>query len=157
MQPTASLRQRRRDFTADGIMNNASPEFLPSASSSPLVEPHDLLLRGMDECGKRLLPELLHDAQALATYGVDKGSDLEAKVDNWHNKILNSNIPDWLKDLAINCMHVFNCMTDWTAPNTYGMVESMSDGLYAPTTRRSIPTFLWRFSLRMPHGRRSPA
>ena len=75
-------------------------------------------------------------AQTLATYGRDNAVTLEAKVDNWHNKILNSNLPTWLTDLAINCLHVYNSMTDWTTATsngisgTYGMAESMSSGNY---------------------------
>jgi len=75
-------------------------------------------------------------AQVLATYGRDNAASLEAKVDNWHNKILNSNLPSWLQDLAINCLHVYNCMTDWTTATTngvsgtYGMEESMTSGNY---------------------------
>ena len=71
-------------------------------------------------------------AQTLAAYGRDNAVSLEAKVDNWHNKILNSNIPGWLQDLAINCLHVYNCMTRWNTSTsygvtgTYGMEESMS-------------------------------
>ena len=76
------------------------------------------------------------DAQALATYGRDSADILEAMVDNWHNKVLNSNLPDWLKDLTINCLYVYNCMTDWTTATTagvagtYGQAESMSSGNY---------------------------
>ena len=76
------------------------------------------------------------DAQTLATYGVTNAATLEAKVDNWHNKILNSNLPSWLQDLAINCLHVYNSMTDWTnvtsngVSGSYGMAESMSSGNY---------------------------
>jgi uncharacterized protein (DUF608 family) len=71
-------------------------------------------------------------AQTMATYGRDNAASLEAKVDNWHNKILNSNLPSWLTDLAINCCHVYNSMTSWTTATsngisgTYGMEESMS-------------------------------
>ena len=71
-------------------------------------------------------------AQTLATYGRDNAVSLEAKVDNWHNKILNSNLPSWLTDLVINCLHVYNSMTHWTTATTggvtgsYGMEESMS-------------------------------
>ena len=71
-------------------------------------------------------------AQTMATYGRDNAASLEAKVDNWHNKILNSNLPSWLTDLAINCLHVYNSMTSWTTATsngisgTYGMEESMS-------------------------------
>jgi uncharacterized protein (DUF608 family) len=72
-------------------------------------------------------------AQAIATYGIDSAAVLEALVDNWHNKILNSNLPSWLQDLAINCLHVYNCMTQWTTTSQngvtgYGMAESMSSG-----------------------------
>ena len=75
-------------------------------------------------------------AQAIASYGRDSAAILQAKVDGWHNKILNSNLPAWLKDLAINCLYVYNCMTDWTTATTngvagtYGMAESMSSGNY---------------------------
>jgi len=75
-------------------------------------------------------------AQTLATYGRDNAASLEAKVDNWHNKILNSNLPAWLTDLAINCLHVYNSMTDWTTATsngisgTYGMAESSNSGNY---------------------------
>ena len=70
--------------------------------------------------------------QALATYGVDSAAILEAMVDNWHNKILNSNLPAWLQDLVINCLYVYNTNTQWTTPTangitgSYGMTESMS-------------------------------
>ncbi len=75
-------------------------------------------------------------AQTLATYGRDNAVSLEAKVDNWHNKILNSNLPSWLTDLVINCLHVYNSMTDWTTATTngvsgtYGMSESSNSGMY---------------------------
>jgi hypothetical protein len=75
-------------------------------------------------------------AQTLATYGRDNAATLEAKVDSWHNKILNSNLPSWLTDLVINCLHVYNSMTDWTTATTngvsgtYGMSESSSSGMY---------------------------
>ncbi len=73
------------------------------------------------------------DAQALAEYGRDSAVVLEALVDNWHNKILNSNLPSWLQDLVINCLHVYNCMTQWTTTSQngvtgYGMAESMNSG-----------------------------
>jgi uncharacterized protein (DUF608 family) len=73
------------------------------------------------------------DVQLLGAYGRDSAVALEAKVDNWHNKILNSNLPDWLKDLVINSCHTYNSMTDWTNSGTYGtygMAESMSSGNY---------------------------
>jgi hypothetical protein len=75
----------------------------------------------------------LTDAQGIATYGIDSATVLEALVDNWHNKILNSNLPSWLQDLVINCLHVYNCMTQWTTTSQngvtgYGMAESMNSG-----------------------------
>ncbi len=75
-------------------------------------------------------------AQGLANYGRDSAAILDALVNNWHNKILKSNIPAWLSDLAINSLHVYNCMTDYTTATTngvagtYGMAESMSSGNY---------------------------
>jgi len=75
----------------------------------------------------------LTSAQGIATYGIDSAAVLEALVDNWHNKILNSNLPSWLQDLVINCLHVYNCMTQWTTTSQngvtgYGMAESMNSG-----------------------------
>jgi hypothetical protein len=73
------------------------------------------------------------DVQVLAAHGRDSAVALEAKVDNWHNKILNSNLPAWLKDLVINSCHTYNSMTDWVTGGTYGtygMVESSTSGNY---------------------------
>lgn len=119
------------DFTADGLLDNAAAGIL---AKRIVVGPGET--RTITFCvswtnvNNGYYRNFFTDAQALATYGRDSAAILETKVDNWHNKVLNSNLPGWLKDLAINCMHPFNSMTDWVTPNTYGMQESMSSGMY---------------------------
>ncbi len=49
----------------------------------------------------------------VADYGYENAEALKGKVDNWHNKILNSNLPDWYKDVLINNCHVLNATYRW--------------------------------------------
>jgi uncharacterized protein (DUF608 family) len=119
------------DFTADGLLNNGAAGIL---AKRVVVGPQSSVTVtfcvSWTNVSNGYYRNFFTDAQVLATYGRDNAAALKAKVDNWHNKILNSNLPDWLKDLTINCCHVYNSMTDWNMPNTYGMAESMSSGLY---------------------------
>ena len=119
------------DFTADGLLNNGAAGIL---AKRVIVGPQSsatiTFCVSWTNVNNGYYRNFFTDAQVLATYGRDSAVVLKAKVDSWHNKILNSNLPDWLKDLAINCCHVYNSMTDWVTPNTYGMAESMSSGIY---------------------------
>jgi uncharacterized protein (DUF608 family) len=119
------------DFTADGLLNNGAAGIL---AKRVIVGPQSsatiTFCVSWTNVNNGYYRTFFTDAQVLATYGRDSAAVLKAKVDSWHNKILNSNLPDWLKDLTINCCHVYNSMTDWVTPNTYGMAESMSSGLY---------------------------
>jgi uncharacterized protein (DUF608 family) len=119
------------DFTADGLLNNAAAGIL---AKRIIVGPNSsatiTFSVAWTNVNNGYYRNFFTDAQVLATYGRDSAVVLKAKVDSWHNKILNSNLPDWLKDLTINCLHVYNSMTDWVTPNTYGMAESMSSGIY---------------------------
>jgi uncharacterized protein (DUF608 family) len=119
------------DFNADGLLNNGAAGIL---AKRVIVGPQSsatiTFCVAWTNVGNGYYRNFFTDAQTLATYGRDSAAVLKAKVDNWHNKILNSNLPDWLKDLTINCLHVYNSMTDWVTPNTYGMAESMSSGIY---------------------------
>jgi uncharacterized protein (DUF608 family) len=119
------------DFTADGLLNNGAAGIL---AKRVIVAPQSsatiTFCVSWTNVNNGYYRNFFTDAQVLATYGIDSAVVLKAKVDSWHNKILGSNLPDWLKDLAINCCHVYNSMTDWVTPNTYGMAESMSSGIY---------------------------
>ncbi len=123
------------DFTADGIMNTPgtggilAKRVIVAPSSSRTIT----FTVAWTNVSNGYYRNYFTDAQVLATHGRDSAVALKAKVDNWHNKILNSNLPDWLKDLVINSCHTYNSMTDWTNSGTYGtygMAESMSSGNY---------------------------
>jgi len=125
------LRQYAADFTADGLLNNSAAGILAKrVVVGPQSSATITFCVSWTNVNNGYYRNFFTDAQVLATYGRDSAVVLKAKVDNWHNKILNSNLPDWLKDLTINCLHVYNSMTDWVTPNTYGMAESMSSGIY---------------------------
>jgi uncharacterized protein (DUF608 family) len=119
------------DFTADGLLNNAAAGILAKrVVVGPQSSATITFCVSWTNVNNGYYRNFFTDAQVIATYGRDSAVALKAKVDSWHNKILNSNLPDWLKDLTINCLHVYNSMTDWITPNTYGMAESMSSGIY---------------------------
>lgn len=119
------------DFTQDGLLaNNAAGILAKRVVVAPNSSATVTFSVAWTNVNNGYYRNFFTDAQVLAAYGRDSAIVLKAKVDNWHNKILNSNLPDWLKDLAINCLHVYNSMTDWVTPNTYGMAESMSSGIY---------------------------
>ena len=121
-------------FTTTGLLNNTGAGYLakrvvvPAGGSRTVT--FSVAWTGVTNGYYR---NYFTDVQVLATHGRDSAVALEAKVDNWHNKILNSNLPAWLSDLVINSCHTYNSMTDWTTGGTYGtygMVESMSSGNY---------------------------
>ena len=128
---TVTCGNNAADFTADGLLSNSAAGILAKrvvvAPNSSATFTFSVAWTNVNNGYYR---NFFTDAQVLATYGRDSAVVLKAKVDSWHNKILNSNLPDWLKDLVINCLHVYNSMTDWVTPNTYGMAESMSSGIY---------------------------
>ncbi len=119
------------DFTSHGLLNNGNAGIL---AKRVIVAPKSTATIAFcvswTNVNNGYYRKYFTDAQAIASYGIDSVVILKGKVDNWHNKILNSNLPEWLKDLAVNCLHVYNCMTDWVTPNTYGMQEAMSESLY---------------------------
>jgi uncharacterized protein (DUF608 family) len=121
----------RADFVADGILDGTAGGVVASrivvAPSSARKITFTVAWTNVVNGYYR---NYFSDPESLAVYGLNNAAFLKAKVDNWHNKILNSNLPVWLKDLTINCCHVYNSMTDWVTPNTYGMQESMSNGHY---------------------------
>jgi uncharacterized protein (DUF608 family) len=120
-------------FTTTGLLNNGAAGYLakrvvvgPNSSSTITFCVSWTNIAGYYQ-------RYSTDAQTLAAYGRDSAVSLEAKVDNWHNKILNSNVPAWFKDVTINSLYVYNCMTDWTGTTgigTYGMMEAMNEGNY---------------------------
>ena len=123
------------DFTADGALDNSAGGILASKVAVAAGATRKITFAiAWTSVADGYYRKYFTDAQGIATYGVDSASILKAKVDNWHNKILNSNYPDWFKDLMINSCHTYNSMTDWTnaggANGTYGMNESSSSGNY---------------------------
>jgi hypothetical protein len=121
-------------FTTTGLLNNAAAGYLAKRVIVPAGGSRTVTFSvAWTNVGNGYYRNFFTDVQVLAAHGRDSAVSLEAKVDNWHNKILNSNLPDWLKDLVINSCHTYNSMTDWTNSGTYGtygMAESMSSGNY---------------------------
>ena len=121
-------------FTTTGLLNNGGAGYLAKRVVVPAGGTRTVTFSvAWTNVGNGYYRNYFTDVQVLAAHGRDSAVALEAKVDNWHNKILNSNLPDWLKDLVINSCHTYNSMTDWTNSGTYGtygMAESMSSGNY---------------------------
>ncbi|MGA2507624.1 MAG: GH116 family glycosyl hydrolase [Chitinispirillaceae bacterium] len=124
-------------FTTTGLLNNGAAGYL---AKRVVVAPNSTstitFCVSWTNVANGYYRAYFTDAQVMATYGINNAASWETKVDNWHNKILNSNLPSWLTDLVINCCHPLNCMTDFTnttsngVAGTYGMAESMSSGNY---------------------------
>jgi uncharacterized protein (DUF608 family) len=125
-------------FTTTGLLNNGAAGYLAKRVIVPAGQSRTVTFSvAWTSVNNGYYRNFFTNVQLLATHGRDSAVALEAKVDNWHNKILNSNLPAWLKDLVINSCHTYNSMTDWTTANigsgtfgTYGMAESMSSGNY---------------------------
>ena len=122
-------------FTTTGLLNNAAAGYLAKRVIVPAGGSRTITFSvAWTNVANGYYRNYFTDVQLLAAHGRDSAVTLEAKVDNWHNKILNSNLPAWLKDVVINGCHTYNSMTDWVttggANGTYGMVESMSSGNY---------------------------
>lgn len=69
-------------------------------------------------------------SRLVADYCYTNAERLKAKVDNWHNKILNSNLPGWYKDILINNCHGLNSQYQWATSVAAGVTqgdESVTD------------------------------
>jgi uncharacterized protein (DUF608 family) len=121
-------------FTTTGLLNNGAAGYLAKRVVVPAGQSRTVTFSvAWTGVSNGYYRNYFTNVQLLAAHGRDSAVSLESKVDNWHNKILNSNLPDWLKDLVINSCHTYNSMTDWTNSGTYGtygMAESMSSGNY---------------------------
>jgi uncharacterized protein (DUF608 family) len=115
------------DFTADGLLSNVAGGIL---ASEVVLQPSEKKTTTFVVAWDNIdgyYRKWLTTSRNIAQYGYDSAEVLKAKVDNWHNKILNSNLPDWYKDVLINNFHVFNSMYEWHSDGYCGQTESMSD------------------------------
>jgi uncharacterized protein (DUF608 family) len=116
------------DFTADGLLSNVAGGIL---ASEVVLQPSEkktitfvIAWDNVDGYYKTWLTT----SAAIAQYGYDSAEALKANVDNWHNKILNSNLPDWYKDVLINNCHVLNSTFVWNANGYCYQEESSNSG-----------------------------
>jgi len=114
------------DFTADGLLSNAAGGILASLVTLPAGAKKTItfVIAWSNISGQ--YRKYLTTNAAIAQYGYDNAEALKEKVFNWQNKILNSNLPDWYKDVLINNCHVLNSMVTWNDKDSCTMRETMS-------------------------------
>lgn len=114
------------DFTADGLLSNAAGGILASLVTLPAGATKTITFVIAWNNINGHYRKYLTTSGEIAQYGYDNSDALKAKVFNWQNKILNSNLPDWYKDILINNCHVLNSMVTWLANDSCTMRESSS-------------------------------
>jgi len=117
------------DFTADGLLGNGTGGIL---ASQVVVQPAKsrtiTFVLAWDNITNGCYRKYFQTSREIADYGFANAEALKSKVDNWQGKILNSNLPDWHKDILINNCHVLNSMYEWRNDGYCVMTESMSSG-----------------------------
>jgi len=114
------------DFTADGLLSNVAGGILASlVVLQPSQKKTITFVIAWDNINGQYR-KYLTTSQLIAQYGYNSADTLKSKVDNWHNKILGSNLPDWYKDVLINNCHVLNSMYTWYSNDSCTMRETMS-------------------------------
>jgi non-lysosomal glucosylceramidase len=63
-------------------------------------------------------------AAPIAQTALEKRADLLAAVDNWHKRILNSNLPGWFEQMLINNLYVFTTNTLYAKDGKYSIMET---------------------------------
>ncbi len=67
-------------------------------------------------------------AQLIAEYGYSYFSTLLAKVEAWHQKIFDSNFPEWYQDMLINSLYILSHNAIWAEDNRFTVMEEAVDG-----------------------------
>ena len=125
---TVSCGSNAADFTADGqFTTNVAGGILASlVTLQPSETRYITFVIAWDNIDGYYKTWITGSAN-IAQYGYTNAERLKAKVNNWHNKILNSNLPTWYKDVLINNCHGLNSQYDWQSGGFAQGVESVTD------------------------------
>lgn len=113
------------DFTADGLLSNQPGGILASQVVLQPAQVRTITFVIAWDNVNAYYKKWYNTSKDIAQYGYESAVALKVKLDNWQNKILNSNLPDWYKDVLINNCHVLNSMYDWR-DGYAAMQETMS-------------------------------